>query len=135
VLDLDAHIWAWSRDTLDSDDMNQARALLRSMLVRLADLARRGARDPRALVAPFVEAILTLRRTARAERRWSDADALRDSLLDLGVEIKDTPEGTDWELPSGFGDRAPAAPPGDATHSAPPAVATPGTPVEAAETA
>ena len=107
LLDLDAHLWAWSRDTLDSDDMNQARSLLRSMLVRLADVARLGARDPRALVAPFVESILTLRRTARAERRYADADALRDSLLALGVEIKDTPQGTDWELPAGFGDAAP----------------------------
>jgi len=77
------------------------------MLVRLADVARLGARDPRALVAPFVESILTLRRTARAERRFADADALRDSLLALGVEIKDTPQGTDWELPAGFGGAAP----------------------------
>jgi len=110
VLDLDAHLWAWSRDTLDSDDMNQARALLRSMLVRLADLARLGARDPRELVGPFVEAVLELRRTARAERRWSDADALRDSLLATGVEIKDTAQGTDWELPADFGS-APAPDP------------------------
>jgi cyanophycinase-like exopeptidase len=110
LLDLDAHLWAWSRDTLDSDDMNQARALLRSMLVRLADLARLGARDPRSLVGPFVEKVLELRRTARAERRWSDADALRDALLDLGLEVKDSAGGTDWELPEGFGDPA-AAPP------------------------
>jgi hypothetical protein len=119
LLDLDAHLWAWSRDTLDSDDMNQARALQRSMLVRLADVARLGARDPRTLVAPFVESVLTLRRTARAERRWSDADALRDSLLDLGVEIKDTPQGTDWELPQGFGDAAPTPrPPAEVAETA-----------------
>ena len=97
--DLDTHLWAWSRDTTDSDDMDRARALARSLLVQLADLARVGARDPRELVAPFVESILTLRRTARDERRWSDADALRDALLDIGVEIKDTPQGTEWTLP------------------------------------
>jgi hypothetical protein len=120
MLDLDAHLWSWSRDTLDSDGMNQGRALLRSMLVRITDLARLGARDPRTLVAPFVESILTLRRTARTDRRWSDADALRDSLLRLGVEIKDTPEGTDWDLPASFGsDVAPssAAAPEELTES------------------
>ena len=107
LLDLDTHLWSWSRDTFDSDDMNQARALQRSMLVRLADLARLGARDPRTLVAPFVESILSLRRSARADRRWSDADALRDALADLGVEIKDTPQGTDWDLPADFGQERP----------------------------
>jgi cyanophycinase-like exopeptidase len=103
LLDLDAYLWEWSRETFATDDMDRARALMRSMLVRLADLARLGARDPRTLVAPFVEAILDLRRTARADRRFADADALRDSLLALGVEIKDTPTGTDWDLPARFG--------------------------------
>jgi hypothetical protein len=103
LLDLDAYLWEWSRETFATDDMDQARALMRSMLVRLADLARLGARDPRALVAPFVESVLDMRRAARADRRFGDADALRDSLLRLGVEIKDTPTGTDWELPAGFG--------------------------------
>jgi hypothetical protein len=106
LLDLDAYLWEWSRETFSTDDMDRARALMRSMLVRLADLARLGARDPRELVAPFVDAILALRRAARADRRFADADALRDSLLALGVEIKDTPSGTDWELPTGFGSLA-----------------------------
>jgi cyanophycinase-like exopeptidase len=101
LFDLDSHLWAWSRDTLDSDDMDRARALERSLLVQLADLARLGTRDPRAIVAPFVDAILDLRASARASRRFADADALRDSLLALGVEINDTPEGTQWSLPDG----------------------------------
>jgi hypothetical protein len=109
LLDLDAYLWEWSRETFSTDDMDRARALMRSMLVRLADLARLGARDPRELVAPFVDAVLDLRRTARADRRFADADALRDSLLAVGVEIKDTPAGTDWELPAGFGSLAPEA--------------------------
>jgi hypothetical protein len=113
LLDLDAHLWAWSRDTLDSDDMDRARALLRSMLVQLADLARLGARDPRTLVAPFVEAVLALRRTARADRRWADADSLRDALLALGVEINDTQDGTEWTLPDTFG----AAVDAETTHA------------------
>jgi hypothetical protein len=104
LLDLDAYLWEWSRETFSTDAMDRARALMRSMLVRLADLARLGARDPRAMVGPFVEAILDQRRAARADRRFADADALRDSLLHLGVEVKDGPDGTEWELPEGFGD-------------------------------
>jgi hypothetical protein len=102
LFELDTHLWSWSRESFATDEMDRARALQRSMLVQLADLARLGARDPATLVAPFVEAILALRRTARAEQRWADADALRDSLLEIGVEIKDTSEGTDWALSPDF---------------------------------
>jgi hypothetical protein len=110
LLDLDAFLWEWSRETFATDAMDRARALLRSMLVRLADFARLGARDPRTLVGPFVESVLEMRRTARAERRFADADSLRDSLLRLGIEIRDTPEGTDWDLPARFGDPRPTEP-------------------------
>jgi cysteinyl-tRNA synthetase len=69
------------------------------MLVQLGDLARTGARDPRVLVGPFVEAILELRRRAREERRFADADALREVLTGLGVEVRDVRGGgTEWEL-------------------------------------
>ena len=98
LLGLDAHLWDWSRDTLDSDDMDRARSLMRTMLVRLGTLAHSGARDPRELVGPFVEAILSLRVEARTERRFEQADALRDLLAGLGVEVRDARDGSTWEL-------------------------------------
>jgi hypothetical protein len=99
LLALDSHLWDWSRDTLDSDAMDRARSRRRTMLVQLGDLARTGARDPRELVGPFVEAILGLRRRAREERRFADADGLRDLLVGLGVEVRDVRGGgTEWDL-------------------------------------
>ncbi|HYX44919.1 MAG TPA: hypothetical protein VE760_07745, partial [Acidimicrobiales bacterium] len=98
VLGLDDLVLAWSRDSLESDELDRARAALRSMVVRLGEAAGSGLRDPRALVTPFVEALLAARRQAREERRWADADALRDRLVDAGIEVRDTPEGTSWEL-------------------------------------
>jgi cysteinyl-tRNA synthetase len=79
--------------------MDRARSRQRTMLVQLGDLARTGARDPRELVGPFVEAILELRRRAREERRFADADSLRDLLIGLGVEVRDARGGgTEWDL-------------------------------------
>jgi hypothetical protein len=99
LLALEDHLWDWSRDTLDSDAMDRARSRCRTMLVQLGDLARTGARDPREIVGPFVEAILELRRRAREERRFADSDALRDLLIGLGVEVRDVRGGgTEWEL-------------------------------------
>jgi cysteinyl-tRNA synthetase len=46
----------------------------------------------------YIEGLLEQRRAARARRDWKEADRLRDSLAELGVVIKDSKEGTKWEL-------------------------------------
>ncbi|MDA8061597.1 MAG: hypothetical protein M0T80_04025, partial [Actinomycetota bacterium] len=99
MLALDDALHAWAGDTLDSDAPDRARAALRRMIARLGELARVGARDPRDLVAPFVDGLLAERASARAERRWADADRARDVLLHAGIEVRDSPEGTTWEIP------------------------------------
>jgi hypothetical protein len=98
VLDLEASLHGWAADTLQSDELDRGRAALRSMVVRLAEVAQVGAEDPRERLGPFVEALLALRRGAREDRRYADADAVRDQLVALGVEVRDTPAGTEWEL-------------------------------------
>ena len=98
VLGLDADLAAWAADTLQSDEMDRGRAVLRGMIASLGELAGSGLHDPAAVVGPYVELVLQQRRSARAERRFSDADALREGLVALGVEVMDTPEGTDWRL-------------------------------------
>lgn len=98
VLALDDAVVAWAADSLQSDESDQARAALRSMIVRLGELAQVGARDPAATVGPFVEVLLKQRAVARDDKRFADADLIRDGLVALGVEIRDSPEGTAWGL-------------------------------------
>jgi hypothetical protein len=98
VLELEDELVAWSRDTLQSDEMDRARSVLRSMIVRLGEAAVAGLGDPAEVVGPFVETLLLLRSQARADRRWADADAVRDVLVEVGVEVNDSPEGTTWRL-------------------------------------
>ena len=98
ALELDDLLWDWANDTTQSDLMDRGRAGLRAMIVRLGEAAEIGLRDPRQAVGPFVEALLDARRQARAGGRWADADTLRDRLLGAGVEVRDTAEGTDWQL-------------------------------------
>jgi cysteinyl-tRNA synthetase len=66
------------------------------MVAELGELAALGARDPAGVVGPYVELALSLRDAARRERRFADADAVRDGLIALGVEVNDTPEGSAW---------------------------------------
>jgi len=98
ALELDDLLHDWSRDTTQSDVLDRGRASLRAMIVRLGEAAEVGLQDPRAVVGPFVEALLEARALARTGRRWADADVLRDRLLAAGVEVRDTPAGTEWQL-------------------------------------
>jgi len=101
LLALDDELWAWSADTLQSDFLDRGRASLRAMVAELGELAALGARDPTVVVGPFVELALTLRESARRERRFDDADAVRDRLVALGVEVNDSPAGSAWRLSNG----------------------------------
>jgi cyanophycinase-like exopeptidase len=49
-------------------------------------------------VSVAVEQLIALRAAARAERRFSDADALRAAIEALGVELVDEPTGARWSL-------------------------------------
>lgn len=101
ALELSRLVEAWSHDTFESDELDRAQALLRTMIVGLGEAAARGLRDPRERLAPFVEALLAVRRRAREERRWDEADAVRGALVEAGVEVRDTPGGVEWHLGPG----------------------------------
>ena len=43
-------------------------------------------------------ALLAARLAARAAKDWAESDRLRDELAALGVEVKDSKDGTSWEF-------------------------------------
>ncbi len=98
VLDLDEAIVGWSTDTLQSDAATRARALLRSMIVRLGEAAVAGLTDPRSILGPVIDVALNARLEVRAAKRYDLSDTIRDGLAAAGVEVRDTPEGQVWDL-------------------------------------
>lgn len=98
ALDLEHAIHAWSADTLQSDVADRARAALRSMISALGDAAIDGLRDPRDVIGPLVEALLSIRATVRAEKRYDLSDVIRDIFAARGIEVRDTPDGVEWHL-------------------------------------
>jgi cysteinyl-tRNA synthetase len=98
VLTLDRSILEWSADTLQTDEPDRARAVLYSLVHRLGEAAADGLRDPRDLLAPLVESLIALRKDLRAAKQWELADRVRDRLTEAGIELRDTPTGTVWEL-------------------------------------
>ena len=55
--------------------------------------ARRGGID-----ATLVESLLETRKQARADKDFARSDAVRDELAAMGVEVRDTPEGAEWDV-------------------------------------
>jgi len=60
--------------------------------------AEKGSTDVDASLAAYVEGRIAQRREARKAKDFAKADAIRQELLEKGVEIKDTREGTIWNM-------------------------------------
>jgi cysteinyl-tRNA synthetase len=108
VLKLERDVTEWSTDIPAGDELDRAHASLRSLILELGRLSEAGARDPRQLVGPFVEALLELRNAARQDRRFAQADFVRERLAESGIEVRDTPDGSEWLL-AGEGTAGPEA--------------------------
>jgi cysteinyl-tRNA synthetase len=52
----------------------------------------------RDVLGSLVRLTLQQRDAARARRDYATADAIRDGLDEIGIQVEDTPEGPRWEL-------------------------------------
>jgi cysteinyl-tRNA synthetase len=93
---------------LDASDQDPAADRLGEVLGMLTVLGleadnaawRRGGDDQRlaSVVDGLIAELLKQREAARQRKDFATADAIRDSLADLGVEVSDTPQGPRWKL-------------------------------------
>ncbi|MDJ0952435.1 MAG: hypothetical protein QNJ81_02025 [Acidimicrobiia bacterium] len=106
-VDLDAAIRGRDGDAvlaalLEAEEASQgspeARDEFRTSLVKIVDVAGAGLTDPRQNLAGFVGLLLRIRADARSNGDYATADMIRDNLADLGVEVRDTTAGAEWEL-------------------------------------
>ena len=54
--------------------------------------------DSNKLSAELIEMMLKMRHEAKQNKDWATSDKIRDELINLGVKIKDTKDGAEWEL-------------------------------------
>ncbi|TDS31665.1 cysteine--tRNA ligase [Halanaerobium congolense] len=50
------------------------------------------------LADPLISLLLDLREKARENKNWEEADLIRDRLQEIGIDVIDTPHGTEWEI-------------------------------------
>ncbi len=85
-----------NRATDAGDDTRAARAVLRE-LCGVLGLTLESSTATTQQAAPFIDLLVALRTDLRAAKQWQLADKVRDGLLELGIEMKDSAEGTVWQ--------------------------------------
>lgn len=98
ILALERSIWRNQEKLAEINEIGAAREVLRELITLLASEMTSRPTSRRACIEPLADAMIALRRNFRSQKQWSAADALRDALLDAGVVLSDTPDGTVWSL-------------------------------------
>jgi len=100
LLELDGLIWKAQQEVESEELVTQAREVERDMIALLGSKLASSPSSTTECIAPLVEELLTLRSQFRQQKKWSEADAIRDCLARLNIVIEDTKDGSRWHLKS-----------------------------------
>jgi peptidase E len=100
LLELDRTIWKGKEDLENEEFISQAREVLRDLIVLFGIKLETSPKDKAECLTPVIEELLSLRQRFRKNKKWQEADAIRESLERGGVTIEDTEEGPRWQLKS-----------------------------------
>lgn len=100
LLNLDRLIWQAQQEKENPEFISQARDLLREFIVLFGVPLATAPRNREECLTPLVEELLALRARFRENNQWNEADAIRDCLKRVNIEVYDTHEGYRWRLES-----------------------------------
>ena len=100
LLELDRAIWKAKEDLENEEFISQAREVLRDLIVLFGIKLETLPKDRAECLAPVMGELLSLRQRFRENKKWKEADAIRESLERGDVIIEDTEEGPRWRLKS-----------------------------------
>ncbi len=86
--------------TLSQADIDELRETMRLFMFDVLGLveSKQAEEGGNEAYAKAVELLLEMRRDAKARKDWATSDLIRDRLSEIGFELKDTKEGTEWKL-------------------------------------
>jgi len=86
-------------EKIGAGDLDKLKALYRRYVNDILGLKNeKAAGQNDKLIGTLVEFVLDLRKEARSRKDFGTSDRIRDELLRLGIEIKDTRDGVEWRL-------------------------------------
>ena len=87
-------------EKISAGDLNELKSFFNTMVFEILGLKDEKTEDSgnNQIFEGAINLLLKLRMNAKTNKDWATADKIRDELSTLGVEIKDTKEGFEWEL-------------------------------------
>jgi cysteinyl-tRNA synthetase len=86
--------------TVTADDRNELQEVFRLFLFDLLGMKdetqEKGGNSE--AFAKAMDLLLRIRQEAKANKDWATSDKIRNGLTEIGFEIKDTKEGTEWKI-------------------------------------
>jgi cysteinyl-tRNA synthetase len=83
-------------DGLDQEKLSPAQELVRELAEEVFGLRLERAEIIDAQAAPFIDLLIEMRNQLRDQKLWALSDMVRDRLLELGILVEDTKDGTSW---------------------------------------
>lgn len=91
------HLIQSGKATISASDLQHLQATVELMVFDILGLqeASMGSSDK---IDGLMQMLLSLRAEAKANKDWATSDRIRDQLLALGIQVKDSKEGSSWSL-------------------------------------
>ncbi len=98
LLELDRRIWQAQTELENEEFVTQARDTLRDLIVLLGTELAASPKGEAECLRPLVDGLLEIRKHFRANKQWTEADAIRDVLYQANVTVEDDKNGSSWRL-------------------------------------
>ncbi|MFN8207239.1 MAG: cysteine--tRNA ligase [Bacteroidales bacterium] len=85
-------------ESITPEDLEKLSRIMNTFVFDILGLKNEKAAGNDQLIGYLVEFVLSLRKEARARKDFQTSDRVRDELGRLGIEIKDTKDGTEWRV-------------------------------------
>jgi hypothetical protein len=100
LLELDGLIWKAQQELESEEFITQAREVERDMIALLESQLASSPSSAAECIGPLIDELLKLRSQFRQQKKWHEADAIRNCLERLNIVISDTQDGSQWQLKS-----------------------------------
>jgi len=87
-------------EEISKTDLKELKTFYNSMVFDILGLKKEQTveSEENELLTGTIELLINLRRDAKANKDWVTADKIRNELNTIGIELKDTKDGVDWNL-------------------------------------
>lgn len=86
------------KEKVNAADLEMLQHFMNSFVFDLLGLVREGTQEPGNLLDKVIRMLLQQRQDAKARKDYAASDQIRQQLTSLGIVVKDTRDGAEWEM-------------------------------------